>query len=120
MPEEPLWKTDPEQWLERILSCAQKARSIQLEAFGDLPGAEEVLESLDPWLFGEKCVIPVLIFVTRFVTKSGRLRPGDGMNLVTVLQRSPGWGTEVMSQGIKIPGPMEFYRFLAGREKEDG
>jgi len=115
MQEEPLWKTDPEKWLEQVLSCAQKARSVQLEAFGDLPEAEEVLESLDPWLFGEKCVLPALILVA----KSGSLRPGDGMNLATVLHRSPGWGANVVSQGIEIPEPIEFYKFLMEKEGKD-
>lgn len=111
----PIWKTNPEQWVEYVLSCAQKVRSIQLEAFGDLLYTEEMLESLDPWLFGEKCIIPALTLVAR----SGHLSPGDGMNLATVISRSPGLYAELTGQRIEVPEPIEFFKFLTERRLHD-
>jgi hypothetical protein len=43
-----------------MLLGAQKARSVGWEAVGDDEAGLTVLTALEPWLYGERCVVPVL------------------------------------------------------------
>ena len=53
-------KQEKRDYLTKLLVDDQKCRSNYHEAWGSDETAERVAADLEPWLFGEKCIVEVL------------------------------------------------------------
>lgn len=66
--------------LRAMLRALQKRRSLAAEL--DYP--VEVLEHLNPWIYGDKCPIPALAKLIDRAENGGRIRPLDFFNMVAI------------------------------------
>lgn len=53
--------TRKKDYLSRLLRDVQKARSVYYESNGNSEVAERVGAGLEPWLFGDNCILPALV-----------------------------------------------------------
>lgn len=79
--------------LERLLVTVQKLRSNEREAIDRYPGAEEtklrVLTDLQPWIWGDKCLLPPLEIA---LAPDHDLTPGELYNFMFVVNN---WAPEL-------------------------
>ena len=68
--------------LKVFMISLQKYRSNTLEALGYSP---DILATIMPWVFGEKCPLPFLQKILDRTDKTGTLQPSDYYNMMTIL-----------------------------------
>lgn len=82
--------------LREFVWALQRYRSIVMETLGldpDYPSeeqlclTEELAAEMWPWVFGEKCPLPVLAKIVDDAETSGELAPMDYYNMMTILHR---------------------------------
>jgi hypothetical protein len=90
------------QHLREMMWGLQKYRSITMETLGSKPPgphsisdpracelhlSEKLAGEMFPWVFGEKCPLPVLSKILDDVDSGGDLAPGDYYNMMVILDR---------------------------------
>ena len=77
--------------LREFLWALQKYRSITMETLGPGSGELHLSEKLAaetwPWVFGEKCPLPILAKMIDDAETSGKLAPMDYYNMMFILDR---------------------------------
>ena len=91
-------------YLRELLRDTQRVRSKLLEAFGGDDAAPAVLESLDPWVFGNQCIIPILSKLLM-----GEPTDVDVMNFVAIANLSLNLQTEGTISGRYDPETEEIF-----------
>lgn len=92
-------------YLNHLLRDAQRVRSKQFEGLGDDDASKTVLEELEPWLFGRKCIIPHLV-------KCIEGEPGDGdvLNFSIIARQSSNLRLEGIVSKRKDPVMEEIFK----------
>lgn len=67
----------------RVQTAVQKTRSNLIEAMGDDEAAMKVNEALQPWLFGDRCILRA----TEIVLARGQVTAGELYNLLIICNR---------------------------------
>lgn len=76
--------------LRAVLAAAQKARSLLAEdGWADGPGGQRLVEDLNPWLYGKGCIIVPLAELIGRCEATGKVAPGDYMNILRIAHQSP-------------------------------
>jgi len=86
------------EYLNKLLFDAQRCRSKLLESIGNDEASLAVLEDLEPWLFGKKCIIEPLRKCI-----DGEPSDSDVINFATVAKMSPNLTVSVAISKRKDP-----------------
>jgi len=86
-------------YLNHLLRDAQRVRSKLLESVGDDEVGQTILEEINPWLFGRKCIILPL---TKCID-NGNPTDEDVYNFSIIAQRSPTLSLESVISKRKDP-----------------
>ena len=106
--------------LREMIWALQRYRSVAMETLGRETGelhlSEKMAAEVWPWVFGEKCPLPILVKMVDNAETSGTLAPMDYYNMMTILDRfmpeikvaTVGWrGTYTLPEG---PPSLEILR----------
>jgi len=69
--------------LQEFMIALQRYRGIIREQMSDIP--DKVLVSLEPWVFGDKCPLEILVKVLDGVDTGHALEPMTYYNMMTIL-----------------------------------
>lgn len=93
--------------LRAILYSAQHARSVFAEnGWTDDDTGVQVMESLSPWLYGDRCIVLPLVKLIERCEQAGKVKAIDYFNMLIIAHRTPSIlvGVQVMHDR-ELPEP---------------